>query len=83
MPDPFDETRFLIRPMSFGCFKAWKGRFRFTVDLRTVNAQTKKTVWSIPNAEAQLSKISGSKVYFSFDFIHGYWQLPFAEDSCD
>lgn len=55
--------------------------FRFTVDLRPVNAQTKNAVWPMPNADAMLGKLVGSKVWFKLDFIHGYWQFPLSEES--
>lgn len=63
--------------------KPGKEGFRFTVDLRPVNAQTKKAVWPMPLADAMLSRLTGSKVWFNLDFIHGYWQFPLAPDSRD
>ena len=61
--------------------KPGKEGFRFTVDLRPVNAQTKKTVWPMPHADPMLAKLTGSKVWFNLDFLHGYWQFPLAENS--
>lgn len=61
--------------------KPGKEGFRFTVDLRPVDAQTKKNVWPMPLADQMLAKLTGSKVWFKLDFIHGYWQFPLAEDS--
>lgn len=61
--------------------KPGKEGFRFTVDLRPVNSQTKKTVWPMPHADPMLAKLTGSKIWFNLDFLHGYWQFPLAEDS--
>lgn len=63
--------------------KPGKEAFRFTVDLRPVNAQTKKAVWPMPISDAMLARLTGSKVCFNLDFIHGYWQFPLAADSRD
>ena len=56
-------------------------RFRFTVDLRPVNAQTKRNVWPMPHADAMLAKLAGATIFFKIDFIHGYWQFPLDVDS--
>lgn len=58
-----------------------KEGFRFTVDLRPINAQSKKNVWPMPNADAMLAKLAGSKVWFKLDCLHGYWQFPLEENS--
>lgn len=63
--------------------KTGKEGFRFTVYLRPVNAQSKKVVWPMSNADAMLSKLAGSKTWFNLDFLHGYWQFPLAENSRD
>lgn len=51
------------------------------MDLRPVNAQIKKTVWPMPHADPMLAKLTGSKIWFNLDFLHGYWQFPLAETS--
>ncbi len=61
--------------------KPGKEGFRFTVDLRPVNTQTKKTVWHMPHADPILAKLTGSKIWFNLDFFHGYWQFSLAADS--
>ena len=48
--------------------------YRFTVDLRSVNSQTKKAVWPMQSIEAMLSQLSRSTIWFHLDFLHGYWQ---------
>lgn len=49
-------------------------KFRLTVDLRPINAQTKKN-------DPMLAKLTGSKIFFKLDFLHGYWQFPLDKDS--
>lgn len=61
--------------------KISKEGFQFTVDLRSINAQTKLNVWSWPLADPMLARLFGSKLWFNINFIHGYWQFPLAEDS--
>ncbi len=61
--------------------KPGKEGFRFTVDLRPVNAQTKKAVWPMPHAYPMLAKLTGSKVWFNLDFLHRYLQFPLEESS--
>ncbi len=56
-------------------------KFRFTVDLRPVNAQTRKKVWPMSHADTMLAKLTGAKTFFQLDFIHEYWQFPLSKDS--
>jgi hypothetical protein len=56
-------------------------KFRFTVDLRPVNRFTVKHQFPMPNIEQELTRLSGSKFYATFDLCHGYWQLPLADSS--
>ena len=46
--------------------KPGKDRFRFTVDLRPINAQTKKNVWPMPHADPMLARLCGSKKFSSW-----------------
>ncbi len=55
--------------------------FRFTVDLRLVNAHTKKHVWPMPHADPMLTKLADASIFFKLEFIDGYWQFPLAENS--
>ena len=63
--------------------KAGKEGFRFTVDLRPVNSQTKPAVWPMPHADQMLAKLNGSKYWFKLDFLHGYWQFPLDDSSAE
>jgi hypothetical protein len=35
----------------------------------------------MPHIESELARVQGSCCFATFDFSHGYWQLPIAEDS--
>jgi len=35
----------------------------------------------MPDIEVELSKLAGAKYFGTFDFSHGYWQLPLDKDS--
>lgn len=48
--------------------------FRFTSNLRLVDARTKKSIWPIPQAEAMLAHFAGP-AFFLHDFLHGFWQF--------
>ncbi len=41
-------------------------KFRFIVDLRPVNAQTKKNVWPMPHADPMLAELTGAKASSSW-----------------
>lgn len=58
-------------------------KFRFTVDLRVVNASTIPRTWPTPNLADVIQNFAGSKFFGSFDALQGYWQLELAEDSRD
>lgn len=61
--------------------KPGKEGFRFTVDHRPLNCQTKKTLWPMPHADTMQAKLTGFKLWFNLDFLYGYWQFSLAEDS--
>jgi Reverse transcriptase (RNA-dependent DNA polymerase) len=61
--------------------KAGPEKFRFTVELRVPNAYTSKVSWPMPHLPDVIKNFQGSQFFGSFDFLHGYWQLPLAEDS--
>ncbi len=56
-------------------------KFRFTADLRPVNAQSKKNMRPMPHADPMLAKTIGAKTFFQLDFTHRQWQFPLAKDS--
>jgi len=61
--------------------KSGADKFRLTVDLRPINAQTRKNVWPMPLPEPMLAKLTGSNLFFKLDFLHGYWQFPLSKES--
>lgn len=61
--------------------KPGPSKFRFTVDLRPVNRFSVKHQFPMPNMEQELSKLSNSRSFATFDFSHGYWQLPLEPSS--
>lgn len=61
--------------------KPGPAKFRFTVDLRPVNQFTVKHQYPMPNLEHELTKLSSSAFFATFDLSHGYWQFPLAEES--
>ena len=56
-------------------------KYRFTVDLRPVNAKTEKYFWPMPQLETVLPKLSGSQYLFSIDLCHSYRQIPLEQKS--
>lgn len=61
--------------------KPGPAKYRFTVDLRPIIKYTIRHQYPMPNLEQELTKLTGSKYYATFDFSHGYWQLPLAKES--
>ncbi len=51
-------------------------KFRFTVDLRSVNKYTEKHAFPMPVLEHELHKLAPSQRYANFDLSQAYWQLP-------
>ena len=56
-------------------------KFRMTVDVREVNAETERVLCPMPMIEVIFDHLQGSKVYFLLDFFKGYWQL-LLDESC-
>lgn len=53
-----------------------KSKFRITVDLRPLNAATRKESWSMTHVESEIRDFSGSTCFVVLGFSSGYWQLP-------
>ncbi|ETV75951.1 hypothetical protein H257_09910 [Aphanomyces astaci] len=53
------------------------GDLRMTIDSRPINACTEP----MPNLDVAMGVLKDSLVYFSLDWIKGYWQLPLPPDS--
>lgn len=54
---------------------------RWTVDLREINKWIEAILWPMPNLEVVSECAGGAKVYASFDFLKGYWQMPLEKES--
>ena len=57
------------------------GSLRFCIDLRKLNAQTVKNVYSLPCIEDALDSLNGACIFTSLDLKSGYWQVELDEDS--
>lgn len=56
-------------------------RYRFTVDLRRVNAVTVPIMWPMPHLESMLASLRGARAFATLDLFNGYWQAPLDEAS--
>jgi hypothetical protein len=50
--------------------------WRFCIDLRKLNAETKPTHWPLPKLDQLFNQTRGAKVFATFDLLKGYWQFP-------
>lgn len=49
--------------------------FRFTVDIRPINAFTERHQFPMPNIENELTNLGDAKCFALFDLSHSYWQF--------
>ena len=61
----------------------WKkdGGLRFCIDFRKLNARTKKGSYPLPCIQEMLESLEGSRIFSSFDFKSGFWQVEMDEAS--
>ncbi|XP_015764203.1 PREDICTED: uncharacterized protein LOC107343152 [Acropora digitifera] len=57
------------------------GSFRFCVDLRKVNAVTRKDSFLLPLVSDTLDALSGTKYYSTLDLKSGHWQIEMHSES--
>ena len=57
------------------------GGLRFCIDLRKLNNQTLKDVYSLPWIHKSLDSLQGSQWFSSLDLKSGYWQVKMDEES--
>ncbi|KAF0751154.1 hypothetical protein AaE_006485, partial [Aphanomyces astaci] len=50
--------------------------YRMTIDCRPINAWTISMPWSMPNLDAVIGDVGRHEVFFTLDWLKGYWQLP-------
>ena len=61
--------------------KKKNGSFRFCVDLRKVNAVTRKDSFPMPLVSDTLDALSGTKYFSTLDLKSGYWQIEMHPES--
>ena len=57
------------------------GTLCFCVDLRCLNAQTKKDSYPLPCIQEMLESMVGSAHFLSMDFKSGFWQIKMVQES--
>lgn len=45
-----------------------------TINFHSINSQTRKNFWPMPNADPMLAKLVGASMFFKLGFIHWAWQ---------
>ncbi|KAG3003439.1 hypothetical protein PC120_g19117 [Phytophthora cactorum] len=56
-------------------------KFRLTIDYRPINSMTVPIAGTMPTAATTNESFHDKKVFASFDFTQGFWQLPLDEES--
>ena len=57
------------------------GSLRFCIDLRKLNARTRKDAYTLPHIEESLDSLNGAQIFTSLDLKSGYWQIELSEES--
>ena len=64
---------------------SWSGKkdggLCFCIDFRKLNARTKKDSYPLPRIQETLESLEGSRIFSSFDFKSGFWQVEMDEAS--
>ena len=70
-------------PWASAVVLVWKkdGGLRFCIDLRKLNNQTVKDVYSLPQIDKTLDSLQGSQWFSSLDLKSRYWQVEMDEES--
>ena len=54
---------------------------RLVLDMRQANRAIKRTHYPVPTLDELLEEFNGKTVYSKLDLLHGYHQIPLAEES--
>ena len=57
------------------------GKFRFTVDMRTLNDATAPMPWQMPEVQQQLDRLAGNSIFGCIDLSSYYHQIELEEGS--
>ena len=57
------------------------GGLHFCIDFRKLNMRTKKDSYPLPHIQETLDSLEGSRIFSSFNFKSGFWQLEMDEAS--
>jgi hypothetical protein len=57
------------------------GKFRFTVDMRTLNEATKPMPWQMPEVQQQLDRLAGNSIFGCIDLSSYYHQIELEKGS--
>ena len=73
----------LHNPRASAVVLVWKkdGGLRFCIDIRKLNNQTVKDVYSLSQIDETLDSLQGSQWFSSLDLKSGYWQVKMDEES--
>lgn len=56
------------------------GKYRFAIDYRQLNQNTKKACYFLPLIQDILDEIGGKSIFSSFDFMSGFFQIGIVEE---
>ena len=57
------------------------GGLCFCIDFRKLNVRTKKDSYPLPRIQETLESLEGSRIFSSFNFKSGFWQVEMDEAS--
>ena len=58
------------------------GKVRICVDMKPLNENVMREFHPLPAIEETLAQLSGARIFTKLDGNAGFWQIPFANESC-